>query len=351
MGRVQGASLALQCPQIITARARMRPADGTPPMDKPANVFILPDPDDTNRPHSVPGDNHDASSDGDDYDAACEAMRQRNQAYLDLFQHSLEESGLKPKTIQNHLDNVDFFINTYLLHYDVQDMEAGCHAVGGFLGDFFIRKCMWSSPTSIKANAASFKKFYKCMLEHGHIAQESYDDLVAIIKEDLELWQEDCRAFDAGCNLFFDPGFFDGEGDSLGLAGLPGPAGPLGGAAGEGPALGSFGRVSTDELLRLLIEGAVDNSHSDMSHAEAVEALTLMLFYLTGWEEDAIAGPDGKPVYALRAWKSADWDALDSLREADLVACSNKAKSVTVTQAGMERAAQLLEDFGLGHLC
>ena len=64
-----------------------------------------------------------------------------------------------------------------------------------FFGDFFIRKCMWSTPASIKSTAASLKKFYKCMLQHGYIDKESYDYLCFDIKENMEDWQEECAIY------------------------------------------------------------------------------------------------------------------------------------------------------------
>ena len=48
-------------------------------------------------------------------------------------------------------------------------MEEGISMLDEYLGNFFIRKCMWSTPANIKTNATSIKKFYKCMLEHGKI--------------------------------------------------------------------------------------------------------------------------------------------------------------------------------------
>lgn len=131
-----------------------------------------------------------------DYDSACETMRNRNEDYLVLFRQQLVKDGLKETTIEHHISNVDFFINTYLLLSDASEMERGCFLVDDFLGYFFIRKCMWSTPASIKSNAASFKKFYKCMFENGHIAKESYDTLVATIKGEMHIWQEACAEFD-----------------------------------------------------------------------------------------------------------------------------------------------------------
>ena len=38
-------------------------------------------------------------------------------------------------------------------------MEESVTMLGDFLGDYFIRKCMWSTPSSVKTTAARLKKF------------------------------------------------------------------------------------------------------------------------------------------------------------------------------------------------
>jgi hypothetical protein len=69
------------------------------------------------------------------------------------------------------VDNVGFYINEFLLQDDddLISPEDGLSHIGWFLGDWFIRKAMWASKTSIKGNAASFKKFYAFLLEQGRI--------------------------------------------------------------------------------------------------------------------------------------------------------------------------------------
>lgn len=137
----------------------------------------------------------------EEYEQACEKRRAENERYLGEFEEWLIAAGLSDKTIQRHLSNVDFFINTYLLREDAYGIEEGCCRMDDFLGYFFIRKCMWSTPATIRQNAASFKKFYKCMLEKGHIDQESYDVLLDDIKTCMPIWLEDCEDFN---NLAYD---------------------------------------------------------------------------------------------------------------------------------------------------
>ncbi len=72
----------------------------------------------------------------------------------------------------------------------------GADDVGMYLGYWFIRKAMWSGESSIKANAASLKKFYQFMFEEGHVSREDLDDLKDRIKEDLPEWLANSRRFD-----------------------------------------------------------------------------------------------------------------------------------------------------------
>lgn len=94
------------------------------------------------------------------------------------------------------MQNVDLYINGFLLREQQLKMEYGFgDKIDMFLGYFFIHKCMWSTPANIKTTAASIKKFYKCMLDHGYIQKSDYKDLCDIIKENMVEWQNDCAAF------------------------------------------------------------------------------------------------------------------------------------------------------------
>ena len=58
-----------------------------------------------------------------------------------------------------------------------------------------IRKCMWSTPATVKTTATSLKKFYKCMAEHGKIEKKDYDYVCHDIKESMAYWQECCAEY------------------------------------------------------------------------------------------------------------------------------------------------------------
>lgn len=130
-----------------------------------------------------------------DYLDFSEKNEDTNHEYLLLFQEDLENAGLKQKTIYNHLSNADLFINDFLGYRMNVTMEEGVTMLGDFLGDYFIRKCMWSSPSSVKTTAASLKKFYKSMAEHGKIEKKDYDYVCRDIKESMAYWQESCESY------------------------------------------------------------------------------------------------------------------------------------------------------------
>lgn len=133
--------------------------------------------------------------DYDIYLEKCEDIKNTNNSLLEFFCDDLKKAGLTDKTINRHLSNVDFFINQYLIRTDALSMESGITMIDDFLGNFFIRKCMWSTPANIKTTATSIKKFYKCMLDHEKITKQDYELLCAIIKDSMDTWQEDCAVY------------------------------------------------------------------------------------------------------------------------------------------------------------
>ena len=93
---------------------------------------------------------------------------------------------------------MEFFLNTYLNYYEPTKMEDGPDKVFEFLSDWFIRKCMWSSKSSIKEYSTSIKKFYKCMSDNNHISSEIYEDLCEEIKENMDYFFELMDDYDNG---------------------------------------------------------------------------------------------------------------------------------------------------------
>lgn len=127
-------------------------------------------------------------NDYEKYEAECKKIRKDNKRLLREFELWLKEAGLSEKTINNHVSNIDFYINEYLLYEDAIEAQDGVDAVSMFLGYWFIKKAMWASRSSIKSNAASLKKFYSFLHEKGVIEKDALKDLKETIKEDMPEW-------------------------------------------------------------------------------------------------------------------------------------------------------------------
>ena len=68
---------------------------------------------------------------------------------------------------------------------------------------------------------------------------------------------------------------------------------------------------------------------------EKINKLTLLLLYLNSWEEKGYY----EPVH--RAWKGYDFGTLDALEEQGFISQSKTAKSVFITDKGIEAAKKL----------
>ncbi len=68
-------------------------------------------------------------------------------------------------------------------------------------------------------------------------------------------------------------------------------------------------------------------------------SLTLLLLYLSSWEEEPIRGAST----IRRAWKNHRFETLDALAEEGLLEAPHRAKWVRITDAGLARARALAE--------
>jgi len=120
-----------------------------------------------------------------------EKIKKHNNNLLSDFEEWLKNKDLKPKTIRNHIDNVEFYVNGFLLRYEPIPAENGAIEIGSFLGDYFIRKTTWASKYTIQENIASFKKFYTFLNEIGKISNSELTDMKELIKDEKTDWIEE----------------------------------------------------------------------------------------------------------------------------------------------------------------
>lgn len=142
------------------------------------------------------GDAEESSEmNGSDYGRACERIRQENARLLDDFASMLRKQRLAPSTIRRHRDNADFFLNEFLLYEEAQTAVDGITEIDRFLGDWFIRKAMWSTPRAIKSNATSLFKFYAFLAALDKITPTQLAELRLTINRRLPEWQAACERY------------------------------------------------------------------------------------------------------------------------------------------------------------
>ena len=130
------------------------------------------------------------------YEEILRQIKRRNDNLIYNFVGRLRRSGISEKTIKKHEENIDFFLNEFVRYMEVPEgkLVRLCHAEDGiefvdeFLGDFFIRKAMWSDESSIKSNIASIKKFYQFLKTLSLISNEEYKKLNDTIRNNKETW-------------------------------------------------------------------------------------------------------------------------------------------------------------------
>jgi hypothetical protein len=134
-----------------------------------------------------------------EYEKACAQIRQENSLLLDGFVLMLRNRRLAPRTISKHRDNVDFFINEFLLYRDATQRPAeGMTEAEAFFGDWFIRKAMWSTPRYIKSSATSLYKFYTFLAASGKVTVAALAELKETIARRLPEWQARCARYNDG---------------------------------------------------------------------------------------------------------------------------------------------------------
>lgn len=125
--------------------------------------------------------------------AKMKGIVERNCYLIKYFADDLaEKSTLSEKTIQKHVDNVDFYLNYYAVDYLTSTAEEAMHegTLDDFMVNWFPRKAMWCSKTAIKETCASLAKFYKWMNENDLISDKELADFREVIKDNKEEWIE-----------------------------------------------------------------------------------------------------------------------------------------------------------------
>lgn len=130
------------------------------------------------------------ADDGETYEQRVQAIQLANQPILDGFEHALRQAGLSEQTIKAHIDNIRFFAYYLLLYsYSLRRLDEATEGnVYDFLEDWFPRKALWASVSSMKVYLASFKKFFTWMGATGLVAPETVEDVRSTLKDSRNLF-------------------------------------------------------------------------------------------------------------------------------------------------------------------
>jgi len=130
-----------------------------------------------------------------EWERQIEKAKTHNNKLLIEFEKHLKTKSLKSNTIKNHINNVGFYANDFLLRYEIIPVEKGILQIGSFLGDFFIRKTSWASKYTIQENIASFKKFYSFLNEIGKVSKIELAKMKELIKDEKSDWVEEVEIY------------------------------------------------------------------------------------------------------------------------------------------------------------
>jgi len=124
----------------------------------------------------------------EDVDKMIDNQIKKNNILLNKFENYLYSQNLAPKTIKKHLANVDFYINTFLIHYEIEKPEDNLNSIDMYFDHFMPNKTTFGSVSDTKSSIGSLKKFYHFMLKINKISEDEYSKLLQLIKNNKQNW-------------------------------------------------------------------------------------------------------------------------------------------------------------------
>lgn len=125
----------------------------------------------------------------EDYDEMRKRLEEANEKIVSGFiNHTV---GVKKKGKQRmgkYAEHLQFFANEYLCNYEGIDLLEGLGEFPDFVGNWFIRKCMWSDESSLRENLDAFEAFLGYLEETQQMQKDRLDDLREWIDEERPLY-------------------------------------------------------------------------------------------------------------------------------------------------------------------
>ncbi len=124
----------------------------------------------------------------EDVDKMFDNQINENNILLKQFEQHLYSQKLVTKTVKKHVDNIDFFINTFTLHYEIETPQDAWHGIDMYFHEFMPNKTTFGSVNDTKSSIASLKKFYKYLVELKRLSKNDYDEILDMIKNNKDEW-------------------------------------------------------------------------------------------------------------------------------------------------------------------
>ncbi|MDN5371230.1 MAG: hypothetical protein PWR19_276 [Carnobacterium sp.] len=104
--------------------------------------------------------------------------------------YMIDVKDLSGKTVKRHIEHLDFYLNIYLAEYEKVTPINSVESIENFLGNFFVRKNLMSSHTSLKQNGSALKKLYQFLYDAGEISKIKFTEINEFIRTGLQEGEE-----------------------------------------------------------------------------------------------------------------------------------------------------------------
>ncbi len=120
--------------------------------------------------------------------------KKHNDAIIKEFEQSMKTSGLVKKTIRNHIQNVDLFVNDYMLIEEIE-FENWHDEIDEFF-EWAIRKNVVISQSSLRQFVSSIRKFYKFLFDTRKIDIKTSKKVNSVLREGVTDWSISVQQFE-----------------------------------------------------------------------------------------------------------------------------------------------------------
>ncbi|MGD8245500.1 MAG: hypothetical protein PVI63_09940 [Anaerolineae bacterium] len=144
------------------------------------------------------------SEDDEAFIADVVGVLERNLELLDCFEEWLRNKGLSARTIRTHIDNVERFVELYLINeggsigVPCSADEAAPADVDEFLAEWLPSGTERGLVATVTSHIASLKKFTICLREMGQMGAEESNEILALLREDRGYYIELARYLEEG---------------------------------------------------------------------------------------------------------------------------------------------------------